>query len=203
MTDPLSSPLLSLSQTETLLDGLLDFYPQAIRHNQALLAQLRQTLPWSQDSVFLYGRTHRIPRLQCWIADPGVEYSYSGKQLINHPWPETLNRLRDELNKAFGLQLNSVLCNLYRDGQDSMGWHSDDEPELGPDPGIISVTLGAERDFSLRLKGTTRQNSKLALPDGSLLYMKPGMQRRWEHAVPKRAGVSSARINLTFREIIH
>jgi len=201
LTDTTPS-LLRLNEPEQLLDGLLDLYPQAITAPQLCFDELTQTLPWTQGTVRIYGRQHLIPRLQCWIADPGLDYTYSGEVLPISDWTPLLQRLRDELNESFSLRLNSVLCNLYRDGQDAMGWHSDDEPELGAQPGIISITLGAERDFALRPKGSNRQSGKLALPDGALLYMKPGMQNKWQHAVPRRAGIKSARINLTFREII-
>jgi alkylated DNA repair dioxygenase AlkB len=196
------SPLLHLSSAETLLDGLLDFYPQAVNEPDKLLRELLHSVPWSQGSILIYGREHRIPRLQCWIADNGLDYTYSGKQLPITPWQPLLSTIRSELNRDFNLQLNSVLCNLYRNGQDSMGWHSDDEKELGEKPGIISITLGAERDFALRRTGSSRQAGKIALPSGSLLYMKPGMQTLWQHAVPRRAGITQPRINLTFREII-
>tara|TARA_Y100001001_G_scaffold162030_1_gene187696 strand:+ start:401 stop:1021 length:621 start_codon:yes stop_codon:yes gene_type:complete len=196
----LAQPLICASGQ--LLNGLLAYYPQAIHSPDTLYNDLAENLPWQQGSILIYGKRHKIPRLQCWIADPGLNYTYSGEQLPLTPWPPLLQQLRLELNQAFDLRLNSVLCNLYRDGQDAMGWHSDNEPELGSDPAILSVTLGAQRDFALRPTGSTRQSAKIALEDGSLLYMKAGMQSLWQHAVPRRAGIRSARINLTFREII-
>lgn len=187
---------------QSLLDGDLDFYPGAIADSRQLFQQLLATVPWQQGFITLYGRRHCIPRLQAWIGDPGLTYRYSGESLTPLPWNEPLQQLCTELNRHFGLQLNSVLCNLYRHGQDSMGWHSDDEAELGPAPRILSLTLGCERDFALRRRGSSRQYGVLALPDGSLLDMKPGMQSRWQHALPRRQRLHEARINLTFRELL-
>ena len=190
------------SRPQTLLDGDLDFYPHAIHQPERLFRQLLDEIPWQQGSISLYGKRHPIPRLQCWMAGPGLDYRYSGENLTATAWTSTLAQLRAELNQRFDLRLNSVLCNLYRDGNDSMGWHADNEPELGPRARILSLTLGSERDFALRHSGESRQAGLLALPDGSLLDMKPGMQQRWQHAVPKRKRLAGARINLTFRCIL-
>ncbi len=190
------------SLPQTLLEGDLDFYPDAILPADDLFSLLFNEIPWQQGFITLYGNRHKIPRLQCWMADSGLDYRYSGENLVPVNWTATLRDLCNELNQHFDLQLNSVLCNLYRNGNDSMGWHADDEPELGYQPRIMSLTLGSERDFALRRTGSTKQAGKLLLPSGSVLDMKPGMQSRWQHAVPRRRGISSPRINLTFRQII-
>ncbi|WP_028293080.1 alpha-ketoglutarate-dependent dioxygenase AlkB family protein [Oceanobacter kriegii] len=194
--------MLHLHNGESLLDGELDFYPAAVIQPDPLFDILHQQLPWHSDTITVYGKEHRIPRLQCWLGDAGLAYTYSGKTLHTLPWHPVLQQLNQQLNQALGLNNNSVLCNLYRDGNDSMGWHSDDEAELGPAPVVVSMTLGAERDFALRKKGETRMFAKLPLSHGSVLVMKAGMQSRWQHALPKRAGIASARINLTFRQLI-
>lgn len=195
------SALIQLHEGETLLAGDLDYYPQAISpaHADPLLQQLLAELPWQSDRITVYGKEHTIPRLQCWLGDSGLAYTYSGKRLQTLPWHPLLHSLAQELQNLLQRPFNSVLCNRYRNGNDGMGWHADDEPELGPAPCIVSVSLGAERDFALRRKGETRQWGKLPLAHGSLVVMNSGMQSRWQHAVPKRAGIAAERINLTFR----
>lgn len=191
--------LIHAANPETLLEGDLDFYPDAIQNPDSLLARLLAELPWQSDTLVVYGKEHVIPRLQCWIGDDGLDYRYSGKRFRPLPWHPLLRQLQQDLQQQLGLGFNSVLCNLYRNGDDGMGWHADDEPELGPAPVIASITLGACRDFALRRVGTTRQWGKLPLNHGSLLIMNAGMQQRWQHAVPKRAGIHQPRINLTYR----
>ena len=191
-----------LPAPEPLLEGDMLLYPDAILEPELLYQNLQSKVSWQSGEIRLYGRTHRIPRLQCWMADAPEQYQYSGQSLTNTDWIDELTELRDELNQALGTAFNSVLCNFYRTGEDSMGWHSDDEPELGPSPVIASVTLGATRDFAVRQRGATKQHSVLPLPHGSLLVMQSGMQTRWQHALPKRKGIDLARINLTFREIV-
>ena len=190
---------LHLSDPEPLLDGYLHYYSAALAHPDTLLQILLSELPWHSDSIRVYGKEHTIPRRQCWLGDTGLNYTYSGKTLQPLAWHPRLKTLNHELNQALGLANNSVLCNLYCNGQDTMGWHSDDEPELGPAPVVVSVSLGAERDFALRRKGQSRMYGKLPLAHGSVLVMNAGMQTCWQHALPRRAGIEAARINLTFR----
>ena len=193
-----------LQYAEILLDGLLEYYPQAIRADAAdlMYQQLLQEIPWQSSSIVLYGREHTIPRLQSWHGDPDTGYRYSGKTLTPLPWTPLLNQLRTWLNNEFSVNLNAVLCNLYRDGNDCMGWHADDEPELGMQPEIWSLSFGASRDFALRRIGSTRQSGLLLLQHGSLLTMKAGMQSHWQHSLPRRRGCTAPRINLTFRYVI-
>lgn len=192
----------SLPIPERLLDGDILLYQKAITEPDQLYLRLLQQLPWQTGQITLFGQPQLIPRLQCWVADRPNGYQYSGQPLPVAPWIDELRTLRDDLNTRLDTGFNSVLCNLYRHGEDSMGWHSDDEPELGTDPVIASVTLGVERDFSLRRRGSSRQHGTLPLSHGSLLVMQAGMQRRWQHALPKRRRVTDARINLTFRQIL-
>lgn len=199
--EPLSINL--ASQCEMLLDDMLHYYPNAFAPKcaDALLNALLEEVPWQTSQVHIYGKTHSIPRLESWHGDANAQYRYSGKILAPKPWTKTLLQLKDLLNDRFNTRLNSVLCNLYRDGNDHMGWHSDDEPELGPAPRILSLSLGAERDFALRKRGDGKQWGKLPLSHGSLLDMRPPMQSYWQHSVPTRKKLNGARINLTFREI--
>lgn len=166
-----------------------------------LLRELLGAVPWKQEHLRLYGRAIPFPRLTAWYGDPGAVYTYSG--IVNEPraWTTGLARLRDRLLVALGVRFNSVLLNLYRTGSDGMGWHADDEPELGERPTIASVSLGAARRFELRLlpKGETRA---LALEHGSLLVMSGDTQHCWKHQVPKETTVRAPRVNVTFR-VVH
>lgn len=172
-----------------LPDGLAD------EHFHRLCAEL----PWAQPSVKLYGRNHPVPRLQSWHGDPEAEYRYSGLSLTPEPWHPLLADLRARVEHACGCRFNSVLANLYRDGRDSMGWHADDEPELGRHPRVASISLGASRDFALRHKGESRMALKWPLEHNELLLMEPELQHRWQHSLPRRQRVDRPRLNLTFR----
>lgn len=167
----------------------------------SLFQALESELNWRQDSIHLYGRWVDIPRLQAFIADPDISYTYSGLTLTGTGFPNLLETLRQQLQQEFGQPFNAVLANLYRDGSDTMGWHSDDEPELGEQPIIASISLGATRSFKLRPK-TGGSSWGIELEHGSLLWMGPGVQRRWQHSLPKRARCETPRINLTFRQVV-
>lgn len=168
-----------------------------------LLAQLCDTIPWETHVIRLFGREVASPRLSCWIGDPGASYVYSRTRFEPHPWPAALAALRPRVEQACGATFNSVLANLYRDGRDAMGWHSDDEPELGPAPVIGSLSLGAPRRFVLRAKAPRGAVAlELPLPHGSLLRMGGATQRLYQHALPRMARVQAPRINLTFRHIL-
>jgi len=165
-----------------------------------LQVTLTDQLAWRQDQIRIYGRTLSIPRLQCFVAEPGVHYTYSGLTLSGEGFPALLSPVLQRLFTQHGLKFNAVLANLYRDGNDTMGWHSDDEAELGEDPIIASVTLGAARSFKFRPKSGGKSWG-IELEHGSLLLMGSGVQSRWQHAIPKRRTCRSPRINLTFRRI--
>ena len=174
--------------------------PAALPEDLALTIQ--HNLPWEQPEIRLFGRWHRIPRLQCWCADRGVVYRYSGRTLPARDWSAELALLRRLTSEITGQPFNSVLANLYRDGDDAMGWHADDEKELGPAPWIASWSFGASREFSLRRKGRTRTEARITLQHGELLLMSPAIQQRWQHALPRRKSVQQPRLNLTFRQIL-
>lgn len=197
-------PEINQSQAQLLLEGDLLYYPTAFSAAQSdqLYQRLRGEIQWQQENIQIYGKTHRIPRLQCWIGDPQYRYRYSGKTFLPYPWPSTCQQLLNRLNAISDTRFNSTLANWYRSGMDHMGWHSDDEPELGPEAVIASFSFGDCRDFALRRVGETRQHIKIPLANGSLLLMKAGMQQRWQHALPQRKKQSSGRINLTFRKIL-
>lgn len=166
-----------------------------------LFATLRSEIRWHRHRVRLFGRWHLAPRLSCWVGDPGAVYAYSGNHFVPQPWTPTLAALRARVEAACASRFNSVLANLYRDGRDRMGWHSDDEPELGTQPLIASLSLGAERHFLLKRRQPGARAGRLPLAHGSLLLMAGDSQRNYRHALPASARVTAARINLTFRWI--
>jgi Alkylated DNA repair protein len=171
----------------------------------ALFAELRQAIVWETHRIRLFGRELDSPRLSCWIGDPGATYTYSRSRFEPRPWPPALAALRGRVEQVCAARFNSVLANLYRDGQDSMGWHSDDEPELGAQPVIASLSLGAERRFRFRRRRARSEpaqpgdTSELLLPHGSLLRMAGDTQRLYRHDLPRMRGIDAPRINLTFR----
>ncbi|MEE3010529.1 MAG: alpha-ketoglutarate-dependent dioxygenase AlkB [Pseudomonadota bacterium] len=169
---------------------------------EALFHTLCNELPWERPTVRVFGRAHAVPRQTCWIADAGTHYRYSGLHHRGQGWPEVLAPLRQRLRCLTGRDPNGVLGNLYRDGDDTMGWHRDNEPELGPAPWVLSYNLGAERDFALRRYGEHRQSDLITLGHDELLVMSPEVQRHYEHARPRRRRVTAPRLNLTFREIV-
>jgi alkylated DNA repair dioxygenase AlkB len=174
----------------------------------SLLARLLVEVPWETHRLRLFGRELEAPRLSCWIGDAGAAYAYSGTRFAPRPWPPALAALRAKVERACGGRFDSVLANLYRDGNDSMGWHSDDEPELGERPLIASLSLGAERRFRFRRRRARGEpvqagdTLELLLPHGSLLRMAGDTQRWYRHDLPKMRAVTAPRINLTFRCIV-
>jgi len=168
-----------------------------------LLQRLQRETPWSQEDITVFGKTHLQPRLIAWYGDPGASYAYSGIAHEPLPWTDTLSGLRKRLEALCGCTFNSVLLNYYRDHRDSMGLHADDEPELGREPVIASLSLGEQR--SLYFKHKTRRDLKtvnLPLPSGSLLIMRGSTQRHWKHGLRKLGKHCGPRVNLTFR-LIH
>ncbi|AXX61754.1 alpha-ketoglutarate-dependent dioxygenase AlkB family protein [Vibrio vulnificus] len=185
----------------TITDGQLLWWPTFLSQNQAetYFAQLKHELPWEQKAIQMFGRQVLQPRLQAWCGD--AAYTYSGLTMQPLPWTPTLLDLKARCENASGHLFNSVLANLYRNGQDSMGWHQDDEPELGRNPVIASVNLGESRRFVLQHL-ITKEKIEFELTSGSLLIMAGSTQHYWRHCVPKTAKTKSERINLTFRQII-
>jgi alkylated DNA repair dioxygenase AlkB len=176
----------------------VDYRPGWVPDHLALLDQLSAEIGWEQHAITLFGRTVPTPRLTAWMGD--VAYAYSGVVNQPKPWSPALAALREQLRAELGVNFNSCLANLYRDGSDSMGFHSDDEPELGPEPVIASISLGARRRFVLRHR-TTRERWTWDLGEGDLLVMRDGSQREYAHAVPKTTRRVGPRMNLTFRVV--
>ncbi len=166
-----------------------------------LFEYLYHNLAWRPGRVFVFGQWHDIPRLQAFYADEALSYKYSGKRLYGLPWETELLDIKQCLLNE-GIDTNALLANLYRNGHDKMGWHRDNEPELGTNPSIASLSFGAEREFQLRHRDT-KQRHTILLEHGSLLLMQGTTQQYWEHQLPVQAKCLSPRVNLTFRKIIH
>jgi alkylated DNA repair dioxygenase AlkB len=171
--------------------------------SDAVMNRLILEASWRHDEIVVWGRRRAQPRLTAWYGDPGCHYTYSGITMSPLPWTEVLREVKTGVEAATGSAFNSVLLNCYRDHRDSMGFHSDDEPELGPRPVIASLSLGAERVFVMKHK-TRRdvQPVRLRLASGSLLLMKGETQCHWRHGIPKQARPCGPRVNLTFRRIL-
>jgi alkylated DNA repair dioxygenase AlkB len=191
-------------ETSLSLGGFVRYEPAWLRRADAdaLLRELRPGVDWRQGAITMFGREALEPRLTAWFGD--ADYTYSGRTVRAAPWPDALATLLPRVEAAAGRRLNAALLNLYRDGDDSMGLHSDAEPELGRDPVIASLSLGAERRFVLvpRDKAALDQGLEVTLAHGSLFVMGGACQHRYRHGVPKQRGQRGERINLTFRAII-
>lgn len=189
---------------ETLFDddsGRLQVYRNWCADAESWCRRLQTQLPWRQGRVRVYGREHDTPRLESWFGAAGVRYRYSGQTLIADGWPEAVVELVAAVRATTAIDFNAVLANWYRHGDDRMGWHADNEAELGPNPPVASLSLGARRDFRLRRKNDHRQTVTVALGEGDLLLMSGALQHHWQHCVPKRAQ-ANARLSLTFRRVI-
>jgi alkylated DNA repair dioxygenase AlkB len=170
----------------------------------ALFARLLEHLPLKQESIVLFGRTVSQPRLTLWMGDPDAVYRYSGRTFVPFPWDADVLALRERVESVAGERFNSVLANLYRSGLDTMGYHSDDEPELGAEPVIASLSFGATRRFVLRPRRRKGSIPAREFPLGhcSLLVMRGNTQREWVHGVPRERIVTEPRLNLTFRRVL-
>ena len=184
-----------------LSDAELSWWPAWLATDAArdLFAVLARETPWEQSEIRIAGRRMRIPRLNAWYGDTGAGYGYSGIRLARHPWTPALAAVREAVQDTSGQAFNSALLNYYRSGADSVDWHSDDEAELGPEPVIAALSLGATRRLELRHRADASLRHRLELDDGALLLMAGGMQRHWRHRVPKEPQVAAPRISITFR----
>ena len=158
-------------------------------------------LDWETGFITIFGKTHQIPRLQAWYADNKVEYTYSGKKLQRHNWNNLLLEIKEKIENITSFKFNSVLANLYRDGNDSMGLHSDDEKELGKNPVIASLSLGESREIYFKHKNK-KLNLIIPQASGQLIVMHGKTQEYWKHEIKKTKKIKKPRINLTFRNII-
>ncbi len=216
-------------QDISVADGKLRLYPLlfSAEESKRYLDVLKEEVDWKSERITLFGRSLALPRMTAWFGDAGMRYTYSGISVQPVGWTRTLLQIRARLEEVTTSTFNSVLLNYYRDGRDSVSWHSDDEPELGKNPVIGSVSFGSERPFYLRHKGALADSPQpirepirepvrepapkggqgrlkltLCLPNGSYLEMGAGIQRNWIHQLPKRPKLTEERINLTFRRIL-
>lgn len=187
-------------------DGTLHYYADFLESAIAndYFFELQRSIEWRQPVVQLFGKSISSPRLSAWYADEGIDYSYSGYEEKFKPWLPTLLEIKEKIEALLGHPFNGVLANLYRNGADSVGWHSDDERELGPNPVIASVSLGAQRLFLMRHKKKNKRESiRFELAHGSLLVMAEETQHHWRHSLPKTRSAVGPRINLTYRYLVN
>ncbi len=185
-------------------DADVTLYPSLFSEHEAdtLFQDLLHHIVWQQDSIKLYGRVHPVPRLTAWYGDPDTTYRYSGITVISTPWVPVLLTIKKRIEEISNASFNSVLLNRYRDGADSMGWHADDERELGTNPVIGSVSLGQSRILQMKHKTDKSQKRAIALTSGSFLLMQGAVQHHWLHQIAKSKRPLGARINLTYRCIV-
>lgn len=169
---------------------------------QSLFEPLLADTPWRQRAMMMYGRQVKQPRLTSWYGDESAEYTYSGIRNIPLPWTETLLEAKHLVESLLEVSFNGVLLNYYRDGQDSIGFHADDEPQLGKEPIVASVSFGAERFITFRDRAGVEADVNVLLRDRSLLVMIGDTQKNWYHGINK-VKKCDPRINLTFRQIIN
>ncbi len=184
-------------------DADVTFYAQFFEPAEAesLFDELAKSIEWKQEAARFGGKSVPLPRLTAWYGDPGKSYRYSGITVNPMPWTATLMMIKERVEGAAGVTFNSVLLNYYRNERDSVSWHSDDEPELGINPVIASVSFGATRKFQFKHKQDSELRVNVALTPGSLLLMAGTTQHFWKHQIPKTSQSHSGRINLTFRVI--
>lgn len=196
--------LLFAENAETLISdesGEAIYYPAFLNRDEGdrLFTDFLHTLPWKTEHIRIAGQTIPVPRLSCWFGD--AAYTYSGITMQAARMTSSLADLRQKVQAFTGQTFNSVLCNFYRNQNDSVAWHADDEPELGMNPCIASISLGASRKFILRHK-KTKHRILVDLSHGSLLVMAGALQHNYLHCLPKLTTTVQGRINLTFRKII-
>ena len=182
----------------------VDYYPAWLHPSECkqLMLRLQQEVVWKQEPIVLFGKAVMQPRLTAWMADEEKTYRYSGITMQAQAFLPELILLKSKLEDLCGIRFNSALLNLYRHGNDSMGWHRDNEKELGPNPVIASLSLGAVREFQMRRYHDKGDKRKLMLEPGSLLIMSEQSQTYYEHQLPKMKQVVDTRINITFRTIV-
>jgi len=184
-------------------DGDTIYYGKILDYQRAtyFFEQLLNDIEWKNDEVVIFGKHIVTKRKTAWYADDNFEYTYSNVTKKALTWTKELLELKKIVEKISKSTFNSCLLNLYHDGDEGMGWHSDDEKSLGENTTIASLSLGAERKFMMKHK-QTKQKVSLTLENGSLLVMKGETQHHWQHSLPKSKKINKPRINLTFRTII-
>jgi len=181
----------------------IEYYPNFfdVEKSNQFFEKLLNEIPWQQDDITVFGKTHPQPRLTALYGNEGKPYSYSNIVMQPHHWSPLLMFIKNEVEEVCNENFTTVLLNLYRNGKDSNGWHADNERELGRNPIIASISFGAERSFHLQHNTISDAKLKITLENGSLLLMKGETQHFWKHQIPKTAKPIDSRINLTFRII--
>lgn len=186
-----------------LPDAEIEYFPNFFSSAKAneLFTTLQNEIPWQQDTITVYGKNHLQPRLTALFGNEGKPYGYSNIVMQPHPWNPLLIYIKEEVEKVCQENFTTVLLNHYRNGQDSNGWHADNEKELGRNPIIASLSFGEERSFQLKHNTIETAKQNIVLQHGSLLIMKGTTQHFWKHQIPKTKKEIGSRINLTFRII--
>jgi len=186
------------------VESMLFYWPDFISAKESwyFFNILLNETKWYQENISFWGKSTPVPRLTSWHSQQNKSYSYSGVVNPSNSYSKTLYQLHQMIENLTQLKFNSVLLNLYRDGEDSMGWHSDDEVTLDQHASIASLSLGAARDFQIKPKDKSRKLSSIKLETGSLLVMKSPFQEKWLHRIPRRKNIHESRINLTFRQLL-
>ena len=184
-------------------DAVIEYYPNFFEEAQAkeFFDKLYHEIPWQQDAITVFGKTHPQPRLTALFGNEGKPYSYSNIVMQPHSWNPLLMFIKNKIEEICNENFTTILLNLYRNGKDSNGWHADNERELGRNPVIASVSFGSERSFHLQHNSIADAKLKITLGNGSLLLMKGETQHYWKHQIPKTSKEINPRINLTFRII--
>ncbi len=182
-------------------DGLVTYQPSFLTQEESseLLSSGLNQVTWSRPKLTVFGKTHRTPRYCAWLSDAPVVYRYSGYEHQPDPFPDSVRELKDRIEHHTGHSFNATLVNRYDNGSHCMGWHSDNETELGDEVTIASISIGARRTFQLRHKTHKDRKISVELDHGSLLMMYPPSQQYWQHQLPKRADIQEVRVNFTFR----
>jgi len=195
-----------MSTPEIILNdetGKIELYRDWIEDAEILFKQLRDSIKWNSRSIQLFGKTHQIPRLESWQSKSGISYGYSGQEYVGSGWSINLINIVDHITEQLGWQPNGALLNFYRSGSDGMGWHSDNERELGMNPTVAILSLGVDREIQFRLNANHKKKLKIGLKTGSLLLVSGEAQHHWQHAVPKKKlQTDGERISCTFRKVI-
>lgn len=186
---------------ETLIDhdGIVEYYPQFFDASEELFQKMITEVKFSQNTIKMWGKELPLPRLESWFGEKA--YTYSGLTLKPNPWTPSIFLMKEQIEKNFSQHFNSCLVNLYRTGEDYVGPHADDEKELGAEPFIASVSLGASRKFVMKHRHEKDRQCEILLSAGDLLVMKGAFQHFWVHSLPKMKKEMNPRINLTFRTI--
>lgn len=194
---------ITLPDSSILPNAEIAYYPSFFQEQEAyvLFSELVSGIAWRQDKMKLYGKEVNLPRQTAWYGDPGQNYTFSGITMNPDPWTPALMRIKQKIEPVANVIFNSVLLNHYRNGNDSISWHTDAEPELGKNPIIASVSFGGSRRFMLRHVQDKEMKVEVLLANGSLLIMAGETQHFWQHQIPKTKAQVEPRINLTFRQI--